>query len=74
MAALRDAHGVDEDVEALLRMAEAKVGIFFDHGEIVARVVGCGPRFTALHLVKDLVHDISLKHGGLRGEQVGSVF
>ena len=55
-------------------MAEAEIGVFLDHGQIVARVIGGRPGFAALHAVKDLVHDVALQDRGLRGEQIGAVF
>lgn len=55
-------------------MAEAQIGIFLDHGQVVARVIGSCPGFAALHAVKDLVHDVALQNRGLRGQQVGAVF
>ena len=55
-------------------MAEAKVGIFLHHRQVIACVVGGGPCLAALHLVKDLVHDPALKDGLLLREQVGTVF
>ena len=60
LAALRDAHGVREEIEAFLREAEREVRILFDHRQIVSRVVGRSPCLAALEFVENLVHDIGL--------------
>ena len=66
-----DAQRVDEEVEALLREAEAKILVFPDHHKIVAGVVRRDPRLAALHLVIDLVHDVGLHERLLLDELVG---
>ena len=55
-------------------MAKAQIGIFLDHGQIVARVIGGRPSLAALHAVEDLVHDVALQNRGLRSQQIGAVF
>ena len=74
LAALRDAHGIDEDVEALLWVAETKIWVFFYHSQIVTCVIRGCPSLAALHAVKDLIHNITLKDRGLCSQQISTVF
>ena len=64
----RNAHAVDEEVDAFLRVDESKVWVFVDHRDGIARIVGSHGGLATLHLVKDFVHDVGL-HDVLLGFQ-----
>ena len=57
-----DAHGVDEQVEALvLGQIECQILILGHHGQTVACIVGGDPGFLVLHGGEDLIHDVLLQ-------------
>ena len=67
----RNAHTVDEEVDALFRVDKRQIGVLIDHRDGIARVIGCHGGLAALHLVKDLIHDVGLHDVLLLFQRVG---
>ena len=56
----RDAHTVHKEVHAFLGVDKRQVGVFVDHRQRIAGVVGRHGSLAALHLVENLVHNVGL--------------
>ena len=71
MTAGGDAHGVNEQVEALAGVIERQVFVFLRHGQEVSCVVGGDPGLFVLHQVENFIHDVLLHQGLLLLELLG---
>ena len=68
-----DAHRIEEQVGALLRDDKPQAVVNSHHIDGVARIVRCNGSLVALHLVKNLVHDVCLHHRLFFLEHLGSL-
>ena len=67
LGGFENAHGVHEPVAALLGHYIGEIFVVFQHAQIVTGIVGGNGGVAALHLLKHLVHDLSLIHPVLYG-------